>query len=252
MPTGPDGAQVHQRDAIRAWAEVAHPYLIDAARLRTVVQYKELALYVQRVTQISTRQLIQQWIGQVLGEVSDEAERRGEPHLVSLCVSTTGEVGAGYLWAPAGASSEERNAIAQRDREECYARYAAPEGMSEAALLTTVVPTEDDLEAVEEGGLALREHFVRERDRGLRKRKIEAARRDGIPIVCEACGFDFGAVYGDRGRDYCEVHHRTPLHESGPTSSRLADLAILCANCHRMIHRGATLSVEELVALVRR
>jgi 5-methylcytosine-specific restriction protein A len=31
----------------------------------------------------------------------------------------------------------------------------------------------------------------------------------------------------------------TPLHVSGPTDTRLQDLATLCANCHRMIHRGS-------------
>ena len=29
--------------------------------------------------------------------------------------------------------------------------------------------------------------------------------------TCMACGFNFEAVYGDRGKDYIEVHHVKPL-----------------------------------------
>ncbi|MBW4033801.1 MAG: hypothetical protein HIU88_14260 [Acidobacteria bacterium] len=92
-----------------------------------------------------------------------------------------------------------------------------------------------------------------ERDRGLRKRKIDSVRKAGKPIACEVCGFDFEVVYRERGRDYCEVHHRTPLHESGQTTTKLEDLAVLCANCHRMIHRRTPwLTVEALAELVGR
>ena len=71
------------------------------------------------------------------------------------------------------------------------------------------------------------------------------------PSHCEACAFDFGRFYGPHGLDYIELHHRTPLHVTGPTKTRLADLALLCSNCHRMIHRARQwLTVEELSALV--
>jgi 5-methylcytosine-specific restriction protein A len=47
--------------------------------------------------------------------------------------------------------------------------------------------------------------------------------------------------------DVCEVHHRRPLAEaSGPVTTRIEDLAILCANCHRAIHQTRPLlSVED-------
>jgi hypothetical protein len=49
-----------------------------------------------------------------------------------------------------------------------------------------------------------------------------------------------------------ECHHVVPLHVSGATTTKLADLAILCANCHRMIHRGDPwLTPDELRDLVR-
>ncbi len=93
--------------------------------------------------------------------------------------------------------------------------------------------------------LALR----RERSRALRQSKIDSLERDSRPVACEVCGFDFFVQYGELGRAYIEVHHRTPLHVSGATDSRLDDLAVLCANCHRMIHRTGWITVEELHAV---
>lgn len=246
-----DGAEISQRDSIKAWAQVARPYLIEVAKANGTVTYKALANYVRQETGINTRQLIQHWIGDVLGEVGDEADRRGEPHLVSLCVDTKGGVGTGYLWAPAGATPDQRNELAQTHRSECYARYAPGADAAQTSARDALIPpTEDDLEGVDEGGLSLRQHFVRERDRGLRKRKIDSLRKLGRPIDCEVCGFNFERVYGERGHDYCEVHHRRPLHDSGETRTTLGDLAILCANCHRMIHRGEWLAVDALAALI--
>ena len=61
--------------------------------------------------------------------------------------------------------------------------------------------------------------------------------------ICQVCGFDFAAVYGKLGEGYCEVHHLNPLSErsdqdwdEGLTTS-LEDVVVLCANCHRMVHR---------------
>ena len=108
---------------------------------------------------------------------------------------------------------------------------------------------EDDL-GVPEGGLLMSAHRRRERNRGLRSRKIHAVKRAGGAIECIACETDFGVVYGDRGLDFIEVHHVLPLHVSGPSLTRLADLVLLCSNCHRMIHKNPWLAPVELRALV--
>lgn len=79
-------------------------------------------------------------------------------------------------------------------------------------------------------------HVARERDPRLRKRKIQAAQLSGKALACEACGFDFARAHGERGRGYIECHHVIPLHISGTRTTRLDDLALLCANCRRMIH----------------
>ena len=87
-----------------------------------------------------------------------------------------------------------------------------------------------------EGRYLLRVHAYRERSPGLRRRKIESVRRRGEPLACAACGFDFEQVYGDRGKGYIECHHVIPLHETGERRVSISDLALLCSNCHRMIH----------------
>ncbi|MEV4329586.1 HNH endonuclease [Streptomyces sp. NPDC049597] len=89
-----------------------------------------------------------------------------------------------------------------------------------------------------EGRLLVRLALYRERDRGLRELKLRQIRRLKQPIACEVCSFDFGTTYGPLGVGYVEVHHVTPLHAIGPRETRLDDLALLCANCHRMCHRS--------------
>ncbi|MET9074192.1 HNH endonuclease [Streptomyces sp. NPDC004232] len=116
------------------------------------------------------------------------------------------------------------------------------EGISTGELQDLVQADDEDLDddfSAPEGRLLLRRHRARERNRGLRKKKIESVRRRGGTLACEACGFDFEEVYGDRGAGYVECHHVVPLHEAGEGKTKLSDLALICANCHRMIHRRA-------------
>jgi len=88
-----------------------------------------------------------------------------------------------------------------------------------------------------EGRYLLRIHAYYERDRTLRQKKIKSALSAGRPIACEVCEFDFAVIYGERGKDYIECHHVEPLHVGGEKPRSIKDLALLCSNCHRMIHR---------------
>ena len=106
--------------------------------------------------------------------------------------------------------------------------------------------------AFPEGARRYRIHTARERSRALvSKAKREHSRLHGGRLPCEVCGFDFNAMYGDRGSEYAEAHHRLPLSESGDDrESRAEDLAVVCANCHRMLHRSPFMTVEELHGLL--
>lgn len=90
----------------------------------------------------------------------------------------------------------------------------------------------------------------RARERALRDAKVRAKEATGA-LRCETpgCGFDFAERYGELGRGYAHVHHRRPLAAmDGPTEVTLDDLAIVCANCHAMIHRGgACRSLDTLI-----
>lgn len=73
--------------------------------------------------------------------------------------------------------------------------------------------------------------------------------------VCRICDFDFEVMYGDLGRDFCHVHHITPLAEVGEEHSvnPKTDLIPVCANCHAMLHRRMpALHPSELKRLLRR
>ncbi|NUP07981.1 MAG: hypothetical protein HOW73_18195 [Polyangiaceae bacterium] len=102
-------------------------------------------------------------------------------------------------------------------------------------------------EGAEEGEFVTVLHRRRERDRGIvAAKKAEALRATGS-LHCEVCQFDFEQVYGERGEDCCEVHHLDPLGaRDGSRRTKLEDLAILCANCHRMVHRAPLLTPAEL------
>lgn len=89
-----------------------------------------------------------------------------------------------------------------------------------------------------EGRKKLVTHLRRERSRKLVTAKKAAVLKATGALACEACDFRFDEVYGELGGDYCEVHHRKLLAgRNGVNHTSMADLAILCSNCHRMIHR---------------
>jgi 5-methylcytosine-specific restriction enzyme A len=123
---------------------------------------------------------------------------------------------------------------------------AIREAASRGELNELTTPAADEDFAAHEGRLLMRRHAARERDPRLRRQKITEAIGRGQPLSCEVCGFDFGRTYEERGRGYIECHHVVPLHTLGPRVNRVQDLALVCANCHRMVHRAPWLTPNEL------
>lgn len=107
-------------------------------------------------------------------------------------------------------------------------------------------------EEIIEGRRLLKLHKVRERKPQIVSRKKKSVLKVTGCLLCEACGFDFATVYGKLGQGFAECHHRSPLadyDEEAPTL--LEDLAIVCANCHRMLHRRRPMmKVEDLRAVI--
>lgn len=71
---------------------------------------------------------------------------------------------------------------------------------------------------------------------------------------CYICGFDFEKVYGDIGKGFLEVHHKTPVSTYTKEQEISVDqLCAVCSNCHSMIHRTKTpMDVEELKRKIQR
>jgi 5-methylcytosine-specific restriction endonuclease McrA len=103
---------------------------------------------------------------------------------------------------------------------------------------------------VGEGTRRLVGHLQRERNRSI----VRAKKRAAKSLDCEVCGFSFSSVYGASGRDYCEVHHLLPLGNLDEAAeTRLQDLAIVCANCHRIIHtHNPPYTLDEVRAMLSR
>lgn len=97
-----------------------------------------------------------------------------------------------------------------------------------------------------EGRKRLVMHLRRERNRALVGRKKASA----ASLACEICGFDSASFYGV---DYCEAHHVVPLADLAEgTETTIDDLALVCANCHRIIHsQYPPFPMEEVAEMIR-
>jgi len=105
-----------------------------------------------------------------------------------------------------------------------------------------------DYQAVE-GQPKLKAHLSRERDAKLTKLKKRSVLYAEGKLACEVCTFDFAAKYGRRGYEFCEVHHLKRLSDAkGRVTTALKDLAIVCSNCHRMLHRGVPMPTLQKLA----
>lgn len=69
-----------------------------------------------------------------------------------------------------------------------------------------------------------------------------------------ACGLQPNLKYpGVEGERCIEAHHKIPIEELQPDSiTRVEDMAMVCANCHRIIHtRKPCLTIEEIVEILK-
>jgi len=117
-----------------------------------------------------------------------------------------------------------------------------------------LIPEEEegDISVVEEGAVIYKLHKYRERDVSIVAKKKNIVFEQYGKLLCEACEFDFNVQYGDLGYKFIECHHRTPLAEfTSISKTTINDLALVCSNCHRMLHRSiGTLSVETLKHMI--
>lgn len=116
-------------------------------------------------------------------------------------------------------------------------------------------PDFDDDEDIKQLEVQEGERVRREAEVIKRNRAIVLVAKALYGPVCRGCGFDFGKVYGSIGNGFIEAHHVNPLSArdgiSEPTSVK--DFAMLCSNCHRMVHTSIPcLTVEQLRSAIGR
>lgn len=106
-------------------------------------------------------------------------------------------------------------------------------------------------EGFSEGRLIERRHKIRERNSKIVNEAKQKAYDNDHLLRCEVCGFSFKETYGKRGEGFIEAHHKIPLAElTERTKTKIEDLALVCSNCHVMIHRrDPNLTLDELQEL---
>ncbi len=128
--------------------------------------------------------------------------------------------------------------------------------LANEALLQQISRIEDDEntfnDSVPEGNLIYRYHKYRERNS-----KIVATKKDTVlaatgKLACEVCDFDFFKTYGSLGKSFIECHHIKPLATyEAATKTKIEDLALVCSNCHRMLHKDLSLGLKGLKMLIQ-
>jgi 5-methylcytosine-specific restriction enzyme A len=144
------------------------------------------------------------------------------------------------VWHELGADPNLTRQLAERIRAAAVAWEDLPEG------------NESEPEFLE-GRLITELHRRRERDARLRQRLLAARRRNGI-LTCEMCSTSSTSDRSELEDAIFEAHHVVLLSRLGEHTTRLKDVALLCANCHRLLHRAISvekrwLSIDEASAL---
>ncbi len=95
-------------------------------------------------------------------------------------------------------------------------------------------PRGDDEEEFIEGGWLTSRH--RKREGRLRKKLLQRHKDGGLR--CEICDFEPPDLEHEIQESFFEAHHRIPLSEAEEQrSTKVSDLSLLCACCHRFIHK---------------
>ncbi|WP_247880319.1 HNH endonuclease [Brucella pituitosa] len=85
-----------------------------------------------------------------------------------------------------------------------------------------------------EGRLLTALHIRRERNPKVRMMLLDDRRARGFR--CDICNLTRPDLDEPLQEAMFEAHHLVPLSEAGESKTKLADLALLCACCHRLIH----------------
>ena len=97
---------------------------------------------------------------------------------------------------------------------------------------------DDEDETFTEGSMGTIAHKRRERNRSIRKKLLKKRKKEDR-LSCEVCGTPPAKT--KYGESIFEAHHILPLSLATERKTKLSDMALLCANCHKMLHRAISL-----------
>lgn len=128
--------------------------------------------------------------------------------------------------------------------EKAWARWASKNEFPiiswlDQAVIADPAPAEDD----EQGNPLIEDlTIIREHKRFERDPLISAKVKRALGYQCQACGLRFEEMYpGIQDARYIEAHHLIPAWKMKGRrivhKNPKRNFAVLCANCHRMIHR---------------
>ena len=173
----------------------------------------------------------------------------GDP-LLSRSELKEGVLG-GMNWGPqrSGIEIRDKKITVELERRWAKARRASQSSNRDSATSSRQPPPVGKRPAAveffaQEGALKEQRRLMRGRNRKLRDQALLLAKGR-----CAACGRDYAKVLNGDGKRVLEVHHRRQLsNHSSPKLTQVTDIAVVCANCHRLLHikPGKTLEVEEL------
>lgn len=103
-----------------------------------------------------------------------------------------------------------------------------------------------------EGKIVERTHNSRERNYQVISLAKERFKKLHGRLFCQVCEFNFEEKYGEIGKNFIEGHHTIAVSDMTPGhNTKVEDIAMLCANCHRMVHKKRPwLSMDELNELL--
>lgn len=105
-----------------------------------------------------------------------------------------------------------------------------------------------------EGQKKLKQHIIRERNSQVIDEAKKNFKLKNKRVFCEICGFDFENKYGEVGKNFIEGHHKLPISKITEEFNKITskDIALVCSNCHKMLHRKRPwLTVEDLKRLIK-
>jgi 5-methylcytosine-specific restriction protein A len=102
-------------------------------------------------------------------------------------------------------------------------------------------PVDDEDVEFFEGRLLTALHNKKERNRKIRGKLLASRRRRGA-LSCDMCQCKSISTKHAFEDASFEAHHTIPISMAIERKTQLKDMALLCANCHRLLHRAIALN----------